>query len=116
MYTDKTTLLQIAEILIEKAQKSEVIYYAELAAKVGIENPRNLDKPLGVLSTKCKENGLPLISTVVINREDNLPGGGYFDIFGGIKEKDWVMVFVKELNRVHACKNLNDLLKIIKEM
>src|SRR5262249_52553671 len=69
-------------MLVRLAHAGSTIFYAELAARLGMRNPRNLNFPLGSigvaiedLSAKWGEK-IPLIQTLVINQSANLPGPG----------------------------------------
>lgn len=115
MYTDKAKLLEIAKILIEVAEKKSIIYYSDLGAKVGIANPRSLAEPLGKIFMACRVVEFPLMSTLVINKATLLPGRGYFEIYGEVKKENWKKIFDIELEKVHSCKNLSDLIKIIND-
>lgn len=81
------------------------ITYSDVANKLPYEfNPRNLDQPLGTLSEYCKESGLPLISTIVVNKDTYMPGAGFFRwFFPGSKEAQWPEIFVEQYNRVKTC-------------
>ena len=74
---------------------------------------RNLDEPLGEISNLCSENGLPLISSVVYNKNENRPGSGFFKyFFPQLSEKDWDKEFVKCVKQVKACKKWKEFIKI----
>lgn len=61
-----------------------LITYSDLAYRANFASgPRALDHHLGDLSSFCKANGLPLISAVVINKRDGVPGNGFFTYFYG---------------------------------
>lgn len=69
-------------------------------------NPQNLDRPLGTLSAYCLELGLPLISTIVVNKDEGIPGAGYFKtFFPGSKASQRPDIFMEQYNRVKACHN-----------
>ena len=72
-----------------------MVTYKQLAAKISPDfNPRNLGGYLGCISYECKENGLPLISSIVVNQDSGLPGEGFFNYY--YKEKsmsDWEKIF-----------------------
>lgn len=70
-------------ILVRQARAGQTIYYSDLAAEMGMPNPRNLNFVLGsvgtslnVLSREWKEP-VPPLQALVINRADELPGEGF---------------------------------------
>lgn len=92
--------------------KNEIIQYGELANMLSSPiNPRNLDRPLGCISDACKENGLPLLSVMVVNKETLMPGPGFYKYFyPGLKKEQWVEKFVEEYNKVKTFKNWDKVL------
>jgi hypothetical protein len=103
-------VVDVGEILLDHIENCEddddlLITYGEVARRLPYEfNPRNLDSPLGTLSDTCKDMGLPLISTIVVNQEEKMPGVGYFKYFFGERKKlQWVDIFIEQLNRVKEC-------------
>ena len=69
-------------ILVRQAHAGVRIYYAELAAELGMPNPRNLNYPLGsigtaleLLSKQWKEE-IPQIQCLSVNQSTELPGEG----------------------------------------
>ena len=114
MYNDQNmrVVIDIAEILLNRIESSEkpddfLITYGELAQLLPYEiNPRNLDNPLGTLSNICKDLDLPLISTIVVNKDTFMPGAGYFIyFFPGIKEPQRVEIFLEQFNKVVECSD-----------
>lgn len=52
-----------------------IITYGELCKKLSFEmNPRVIERNLGDISFTCKENGLPPISALVVNKDERMPG------------------------------------------
>lgn len=84
-----------------------LITYGDVTKQLPYEfNPRNLDQPLGILSEDCSELGLPLISTIVVNQDEMMPGAGYFKtFFSGIKASQRPDIFMEQYSRVKACHN-----------
>ena len=82
-----------------------VITYGKLVEKLHIDfNPRNLDKPLGVISSICKENNLPPISGVVVNGELRLPGEGFYkEFFPGRPVSEWEEIYKNNLFSIKNC-------------
>ncbi len=70
--------ITVAEILIKYVisnRDNPVITYKELALKISQDfNRRYLSPFLGNISNECKENGLPYISGIVVNKNTGLPG------------------------------------------
>lgn len=106
----------VGEILLDHLEnigkyQDLVITYGEVANRLPYEyNPRNLDSPLGTLSDLCKELDLPLISTIVVNKESLIPGDGYFKyFFSGSKEPKWLEIFVEQYKKVKECRDWSPL-------
>ena len=81
-----------------------IITYGELCKKLSFEmNPRVIDRNLGDISFTCKENGLPPISALVVNKDERMPGAGFFAAYCPEKKGDdplevWMDIF----NKIHA--------------
>jgi hypothetical protein len=69
-------------ILVRQAHAGAKIYYEELAAELGMPNPRNLNYPLGSIGTALEElskvwkQEIPQIQCLVVNQRTGLPGEG----------------------------------------
>jgi hypothetical protein len=69
-------------ILVRQAHAGAKIYYADLAAELGMSNPRTLNYPLGsigkALERLSKEwnQKIPQIEFLVVNQKTGLPGKG----------------------------------------
>lgn len=70
-------------ILVRQAKAATPIYYEDLAAEMGMPNPRNLNYPLGCIGDALNElskqwgRDIPHIQTIVRNRQTDLPGPGF---------------------------------------
>jgi hypothetical protein len=69
-------------ILVRQAEARKPIYYSDLAAEVGISNPRNLNYVLGCIGETLQEEAektgieFPPIQCLVINKTTEMPGEG----------------------------------------
>ena len=45
---------EVLPILVRQAKAAQKIYYSDLAAEIGIPNPRNLNYPLGSIGNALK--------------------------------------------------------------
>lgn len=70
-------------ILVRQAKSGELITYSDLADELGMHNPRNLNYVLGAvgnaleaLASNAKIKKLPVINSLVINKNSHLPGDG----------------------------------------
>jgi hypothetical protein len=74
---------EVLPILVRQANAREPIYYETLAQEVGMPNPRNLNFPLGCIGDALNEvserrnEEIPHIQSIVINRQTDLPGPGF---------------------------------------
>lgn len=109
--------IDIAKILLDKITRDRnlvSITYGQLADRlVPKMNPRNLDRPLGQISDFCKDNGMPLLSTIVVSQNTLLPGDGYFRcFFPNTKKELYKKVFLEQKAEVVAF-NWNKLAKLL---
>lgn len=75
--TVESRALQIYLILIGAASRRETITYGKLGPMLGHERGGAfLAQQLGPLMAWCKRNGLPALTTLVVNKETGLPGDG----------------------------------------
>ena len=91
---------EMRNILIEIAKKQDTIPYSELVRKVLIisieASSYGLADMLGEISTAEDAAGRGMLSVVVVHKEDNMPGKGFFELAKILgrdvsdKEKFWV--------------------------
>jgi hypothetical protein len=99
----------IYEQLKTIARAGSVTAYSEIAPLAGLDmsNPDDRNKIgeiLDEISLFEHEHGHPLLSTVVIHKDNNMPGQGFFKMArrtGVYRGTDDFMFFVNELRRVH---------------
>lgn len=99
----------IYDKLISVARSQNVTTYSEIAPLAGLDmsNPDDRNRIaniLGEISTHEHEKGRPLLSAVVIHRDNNIPGHGFFTLareLGLHRDTDDRMFFINELRRVH---------------
>lgn len=81
----------VLPLLVRQAEARSKISYSDLAAELGMPNPRNLDYPLGAIGNSLNElsnrwrTDIPAIHCVVVSRNTGLPGtgiSGFLDIPG----------------------------------
>ncbi|MBN1473960.1 MAG: hypothetical protein JW914_05035 [Syntrophaceae bacterium] len=100
---------EIFEKLNAVAKAGRVIHYSEVAPLAGLDMSRQEDRNkiasiLDEISTSEHNQGHPLLSAVVIHKEDNMPGQGFFTLakrLGLYKGEDEFLFFLQELRRVH---------------
>ena len=73
---NKEVAQKIYPMLIQLAKKRETIFYADLVSqlkKIGIKDyfPQIVGEPLGVIQKYCKVNKLPLLTAVVVAKNDS---------------------------------------------
>ncbi|KAA0581022.1 hypothetical protein FZ983_08715 [Azospirillum sp. B21] len=99
--------------LVETAIERKVLSYLDVAGPLGLnmgspEDRSALSNMLCEISVHEHNNGRPLLSVVVIGRENGvpskIPGAGFYKMASdlGFEVSDKLMFFVEELNRVHA--------------
>jgi len=110
-------------LLVRQASAAEPITYENLAAELGIPNPRNLNYVLGSIGQSmiiaADELGLdvPPIQCLVINKATGLPGEGISEFFGSLADytalsrKQRRQVVDAELARIYAFSRWADVLR-----
>ena len=101
---------KLYERLCEVARKGVVARYSEVAPVVGLDmaNPADRDRIsilLDEISRHEHELGHPMLSAVVIHKDDNMPGNGFFALAQGLglfRGGDRFQYFLEELKRVHV--------------
>ena len=98
----------VYEEILRVARSRGITYYSDVAPLAGL----NMDSPadrnhisriLGDISTTEHQGGRPLLSAVVILRDENRPGRGFFSLAQelGLYDGDDVQYWTQELQRVH---------------
>ena len=109
-------LTELTLVLVEVAKRHDVITYGQLSDRfepmLGYRwAPQAWAQPLGELSLMCIEHGLPAISALVINKDLQMPGEGFFNFVGQLRgwkstaPSQWEAIWYKELKQVHQCKD-----------
>jgi len=100
---------EIYERLVFVARHEDVVRYTNIAPLAGLNMDSEPDgvrigELLGEISTSEHQQGRPLLSAVVIHRENNIPGPGFFRLareLGLYHGGDDFRFFIQELRRVH---------------
>ena len=96
--------VEVARVLLDfwlnnKEKIKCLMFYQELCNKLSFRvDSRHVDKYLGDISFACKENGLPPLSAIVVNKENCFPGQGFYKAyFPGkrIKDEDRIVIWNK---------------------
>ena len=99
----------IYEKITQVAKGGGITHYSDIAPLVGLSMDSPGDRTimstiLDKISMSEHENAKPLLSAVVILKEKNIPGDGFFTMAQGVGLYDGideVQFWVKELRRVH---------------
>lgn len=75
--TDASRAIQIWQILISKAHNRQTITYGNLAGLLGYSRADLMAYKLGHIMYFCKENNLPPLTVLVVNKETGKPGDGF---------------------------------------
>ena len=70
----------IRPILVRVAKKRDFIIYKELQEEMGGPGRGYIGEVLEEISDKEYEDGLPLLSALVVHSIDRLPGGGFWEL------------------------------------
>ena len=95
--------------LLRLAKGESITNYTDVGRLIGL----NMDSPadrnriseiLDEISSTEDYRGNPLLSAVVVLREQNIPGEGFFKLAKGLKKYDGnddLLFWLKEIRRVH---------------
>ena len=81
MYLAKHECTADRKSLYDDLAALEVMGLDIIGEQIGGSYPRHVDRFLGDISFACKENGLPPLSAIVVNKEDYIPGAGFFSAY-----------------------------------
>lgn len=109
MVGGRTMKKAIYDTLKKVAKGQGVTTYSEIAPLAGLDmsspNDRNqIAEILGDISKVEHALGHPMLSVVVIHRDNNIPGQGFFTLakeLGLHSGNDDLMFFINELRRAH---------------
>jgi hypothetical protein len=96
--------------LVQAARAREFVHYGELAKMLGIDmdNPHfdaQVGKVLGQISEDEVAAGRPMISAIVVSKDDMLPGSGFFKLGQELHRvepgEDEIGFAVRQIKRVH---------------
>lgn len=68
--------LQVWQILIGKAHNRQTITYIDLANMIGYSDAKPLPNILNYIMKYCKQNDLPPLTALVVNKKTGAPGSG----------------------------------------
>jgi hypothetical protein len=100
----------VHERLVQAARALEFVHYGELAKTLGIDmdNPHfgaQVGRVLGEISTDEVANGRPMLSAIVVSKDDMLPGRGFFNLGHELNQvdpgEDEIGFAVRQIRRVH---------------
>ncbi|CAM4081218.1 HNH endonuclease [Bacillus manliponensis] len=114
---NKKFLYRISEILVAYAKRGELIEYGQLSKEIGgAVSPVQLNKPLGVISEMCIERNMPPLSAIVINRNSQMPGEGFFTYiaplmgYTNLKGSEWDNFYYEQRDKAFEYGNWDALL------
>lgn len=98
----------IYQELVRVARRRDITYYSDIAPLAGLEMSTEVGRMriaqiLGEISTSEHESGRPLLSAVVILKDINIPGSGFFTLaesLGLYDGNDDVRYWLQEIQRV----------------
>ncbi len=94
-------------ILVKQAIKGKPITYSDLAKKIKVSNPRNLNYVLGcigktIIELRQENKDIPPIQALVISKGTGLPGEGFYQ-FISLSKDDF-----KKLDKEQKQKRVDD--------
>ncbi len=93
------------------AERQETTTYSAIAPLAGLDMDSPADRDtirqiLTTISTHEHQQGRPMLTAIVVHRQDNIPGRGFFELaqrLGLLRPgADQVAFFCREVARVHA--------------
>ena len=75
--TIESRACQIWQILVGHAMRRQTLTYQDLAHLLGHNQPKVLYRQLGAIYFYCKQNDLPLLTGLVVNKATGEPGSGF---------------------------------------
>lgn len=102
------------QLLLAVIRKQRTITYSDLAERITPPmHHRNVGKDIGEISKLCHQLGLPLLSAMVVNKQSQEVGEGFYNLceqlgikVGSISES---YLCTKELDRIRDCADWNRL-------
>lgn len=100
----------IRDRMIKAAKAKDIIYYSEIGdlMNLSMDNPNHRDELahiLGEISTTEHHEGRPLLSAVVVHKENHRPGKVFFQLAKDLKKQkrgeDDEIFYATELQRVY---------------
>lgn len=74
--------IKLLKHVISNKKEGGLITYGELSKGLSFPmNSQNIEQQLGRISFACKENGLPPISVMVVNKDTLMPGIGFYKAY-----------------------------------
>lgn len=92
------------------ARRQQMTNYSAIAPLAGLdmENPDHRDvmrELLGKISTYEHQQGRPMLTAIVVHKQDNIPGHGFFELARHLgllsAGEDQLAFFCREVARVH---------------
>ena len=111
--------VKILENYFDNPEK--LITYGELSERVncaGYEtDARHIERLLGEISFACKENGLPPLSGLVVNKENMCPGAGFFEAYyPNVKVQDRIVKYAEIMKQILAYPHWDEVLEAYKAL
>jgi len=100
----------VRERLIQAARVGEFVHYGELAKMLGIDmdNPHfgaQVGRVLGQISEDEVAAGRPMLSAIVVSKDDMLPGKGFYKLGQELHlvqpGEDEIGFAIRQIRRVH---------------
>ena len=100
----------VYERLVQAARAREFVHYGELAKMLSIDmdNPHfgaQVGKVLGRISEDEVASGRPMISAIVVSKDNMLPGSGFFKLGQELHRvepgEDEIGFAIRQIKRVH---------------
>ncbi|MEE0522385.1 MAG: hypothetical protein UC384_01155 [Lachnospira sp.] len=110
--------IKLLKHVISNKKEGGLITYGELSKGLSFPmNPKNIEQQLGRISFACKENGLPPISVMVVNKYTFMPGAGFYKAYcSEVKGKERDKIAIELMNVVRNYAGWNDVLEVFENI
>ena len=113
----------VAKILVDRIKKhgeNARIYYSDLCSLIdNVVGCRQIASYIGDISCWCYEIDAPMLSALVINKDENMPGKGFFTLYAElndiarVEDEDKLKIWIDEYRKVINYREWDNLLSYL---
>ena len=113
----------VAKTLVDRIKKhgeNARIYYSDLCSLIdNVVGCRQIASYIGDISCWCYEIDAPMLSALVINKDENMPGKGFFTLYAElndiarVEDEDKLKIWIDEYRKVINYREWDNLLSYL---